>query len=187
MGNLFSLELFGYWKRVLFPNSHREKSLQAKVFFLCFHFFFYFLLSRLPFYHAWDSILLLSQKIWEQSGHQQGLLLLQTIQFKHGEQCEERSTGATPPCFPNSNTANNHKNNQEGNSTLIKWGFCASSTIWPHWQAVYSKSAGKSRVCTRTSVIQNWHKTQVSITLFKSASSLLNFLIRGGKSVSTSR
>ena len=77
------------------------------------------------------------------------------------------STGATPPCFPNSNTANNHKNNQEGNSTLIKWGFCASTTIWPHWQAVYSKSAGKSRVCTRTSVIQNWHKTQVSITLFK--------------------
>ena len=67
------------------------------------------------------------------------------------------STGATPPCFPNSNTANNHKNNQEGNSTLIKWGFCASTTIWPHWQAVYSKSAGKSRVCTRSSLIQNWH------------------------------
>ena len=97
------------------------------------------------------------------------------------------STGATPPCFPNSNTANNHKNNQEGNSTLIKWGFCASTTIWPHWQAVYSKSAGKSRVCTRTSVIQNWHKTQVSITLFKSAPPSKTFSSERKRSVSTSR
>ena len=166
MGYLFSLELFRCWKRFLFPNSHWEINLQAKVFFLCFHFFHLFSAFSVAFLSC---------------------VGFHTIIEPKDLRAKRPSTGATPPCFPNSNTANNHKNNQEGNSTLIKWGFCASTTIWPHWQAVYSKSAGKSRACTRTSVIQNWHKTQVSITLFKSAPSFQNFLIRGKKSVSTSR
>ena len=147
--------------------SLRNKACKPKCFFFVFIFFFYFSAFSVAFLSC---------------------VGFHTIIEPKDLRAKRPSTGATPPCFPNnSNTANNHKNNQEGSSTLIKWGFCASTTIWPHWQAVYSKSAGKSRVCTRTSVIQNWHKTQVSITLFKSAPSFQNFLIRGKKSVSTSR